>query len=55
MAARTGALVGMPAGKSAAAVKEQVASTADVVLPIMQIRFITFPITLIVFVLTAIQ
>src|ERR1700737_3990638 len=33
----------MLSGKSAAAAKEQVARTADVVLPIMQIRFTTFP------------
>src|ERR1700736_2884302 len=40
----------MLAGKSAAAAKEQVARTTDVGLPIMQVRFITFLITLIVFV-----
>jgi hypothetical protein len=38
----------MLAGKSAAAAKGQVERTTDVVLPIMQIRFITFLITLIV-------
>ena len=48
MAARTGALIFMLAGKSAAAETEQVAKTADVVLPIVQIRFITFLFALIV-------
>jgi hypothetical protein len=55
IAARTGALIGLLGGKSAAAAKGQVARTTDVVLPIIQIRFITFLITLIVLWVTAIR
>src|ERR1700726_1334630 len=40
----------MLAGKSAAAAQGQVARATHVVLPIVQIRFTTFPITLIVLV-----